>query len=145
LDHAAVGLGGVIACVSARCLRKAKEPDPARLGVVRLIVAWLVGYALTFVVFGIMPALPPVVQNWFFAGLIALLLAAGASWLFWMMVVRRELHFSIRFLLILTLVWAIFLGVLKIYGVLPHDFSGFGISALSIPARGALGIPRRND
>ena len=78
-------LAGAIACVLARWLRKTNEPDAARLGVVRHIVAWLVGYALTFVIFGTVPALPPVVHTWLFAGLIVLLprrwkLLSGRWW-----------------------------------------------------------------
>ena len=80
--------------------------------------------------------IPPNVQNWLFAGSIALFFAVVACWVIWTAAVRRKLQFSIRFLFILTLVWAIFLGILKTCDVLPCDFSSFHIPALSVPARG---------
>ena len=135
-------LAGVIACIADRCLRESGEPDAARLGVLRHGIAWLVAYLLTFILFGMAPAdiIPATVQNWLLSGSIALMLALAACWICWKVAVRRKLQFSIRFLFIVTAVWAIFLGILKTCDILPCSFSDFHVPALSVPSRGANGI-----
>ncbi len=134
-------LAGAMACVSAGCLHKPGEPNAARLGVVRHLAGWVAGYALTFVVFGMAPAeiIPPAVQHWLFAGAIALLSVAVACWV----VIRRRLQFTIRTLLGVTLVWAIFLSILKSADLMPQSFSDFHMPALSVPPRDIGGLDAR--
>jgi hypothetical protein len=138
-------LVGVIACTAGRWLRKDCEPDAARLGISRHTIAWLVAYLLTFIFFGMAPAdiIPATAQNWLISGSIALLFAATACWVCWKAAVRRKLQFGIRFLFIVTAVWAIFLGILKTCDILPCHFSDFHVPALSVPARGVQGMDAR--
>ncbi len=123
-------------------MRKSSELDAARLGIVRHTIAWFVGYLVTFVTFGMAPAkiIPPAAQNWLFSGSIALLFAVAACWVCWKVAVRRKLQFSIRFLLIVTAVWALLLGFLKTCDVLPSDLSDLHVPAISVPAHRVNGI-----
>jgi hypothetical protein len=136
-------LAGVVVCVAARRLRKTDEPDAARLGVIRHSLAWLVACAATFVVFGLAPAgvISPRGMSWVAAITIDLGYLAVACWLFWRIVIRRNMQFTLRALLILTAVWALLLGILEFCGILPHDVYGFQIHDLTVPPRGADSLP----
>jgi hypothetical protein len=130
-------LGGAIACALARRLCKTSEQDAAALGVLRHCVAWLVACALTFAILGMAPAeiISRAVQGWCFTLFITLFPTVGMCWLLWKIMVRRRLQFTIRTLLGVTFVWALFLGLLKAAGVIPFDIGNLPILEVSVPPR----------
>lgn len=136
---------GAIACITARRLRSDDERDAAGLGVVRCSIAWLVGCLATFVTFGMAPAgiIPEAVQNWLFPGMIALFVALVACWICWKVAVRRKFQFSIRFLLLVTAIWAVLLGLLKTCDALPGNFSDLHAPEIFVPAKAFYGTDAR--
>jgi hypothetical protein len=131
----------VCAAVLAARLRKGGEQHACQPGPCAHASAWLAGYALSFIVLGMFPAeiVPPAVQGWIILGSIALFATVTVGWIVWRIMVRRRFQYTIRTMLIVTFFWALFLGLLRTFDIIPFDLSDLSLSP-HVAARGWRGL-----
>ncbi len=134
-------LAGACACLLAKRLGKPGVPPYVPPGVPPHVAVWLAGLAISFAVLGMFPAeiVPPAVQGWIILGSAALFATVTVGWIVWRIMVRRKFQYTIRTMLIVTFFWALFLGLLRTWDVIPFDLSDLSISP-HVPARGWYGI-----
>ncbi len=135
---------GACAWVLARRLGKGSEPNGPRPSALPHLASWLAGYALSFIVLGMFPAeiVPPAVQGWIILGSAALFATVTVGWIAWRIMVRRRFQYTIRTMLIVTFFWALFLGLLRSFDVIPFDLSDLSLSP-HVSARGWSGLDAR--
>ena len=123
---------------------KAREPNGPQPSVLAHVASWLAAYAIAFAVLGMFPAeiVPPAVQGWIILGSTTLFVTITVGWIVWKIMVRRRFQYTIRTMLIVTFFWALLLGLLRTWNVIPFDLSDLSLSP-HVPARGWSGLDSR--
>ena len=96
--------------------------------------------ATTVVLFGLAPAkiISCEIQSWFFTVCLCLMPIVAASWIGWCWLRRRAFQFSIRALMVLTLIVALFSSLMAV--IRPDGLLDSLAPLLTIPARGWRGL-----
>ncbi|MCX7428117.1 MAG: hypothetical protein NTW96_21115 [Planctomycetia bacterium] len=131
-------LVGLLATLLSRRLAPGESPV---VGPVAEATMLALATAVTVTLFGLAPAeiIGRQVQAWFFTAVVLSMPVAAVLWIGWWWLRRRLFQFSIRALLILTLVVSLFLSLLVVIRPAEGYLATFPFP-LSIPARGWKGL-----
>jgi hypothetical protein len=133
---------GIGAWIVGRFILWKSEQPPAILGWFRNLVAWLGGYVLTFLIIGMTIAYQPIQPGPAGQGIPLLAVAAIVMLLyggfvinlfFWRAIYRKRIPYVIKSFIVLSLVAAIFIGILYRFNLNLFNNKGILYSIMTLP------------